>query len=117
VALLDRAIVHLLPAVPRPIVRSISSRYIAGDALTDATHTVRTLNAHGKLATKSCGPPGSQDLTFAERGDRPPPSQGGDLPQRVAAHGRRPAYHVLLAATGRNLRQRFWLISAVLAIA
>ncbi len=50
-ALLDRAIVHLLPAVPRPVVRIISSRYIAGSDLHDAVETVRRLNAHGKKAT------------------------------------------------------------------
>jgi proline dehydrogenase len=50
-ALLDQAIVRLLPAMPRPVVRRISSRYIAGDHLADATATVRTLNAEGKLAT------------------------------------------------------------------
>ena len=49
--LLDRAIVRLLPAVPRPVVRRISSRYIAGDRLSDATATVRGLNEEGKLAT------------------------------------------------------------------
>jgi proline dehydrogenase len=51
VALLDRAIVQLLPAMPRPVVRRISSRYIAGDQLSDATVTVRALNEEGKLAT------------------------------------------------------------------
>ncbi len=50
-ALLDRAIVRLLPAVPRPVVRHISSRYIAGPELTDATATVRALNRERKLAT------------------------------------------------------------------
>ncbi|MHB8642108.1 MAG: proline dehydrogenase family protein [Gaiellaceae bacterium] len=50
-ALLDRAIVHLLPAVPRPVVRLISSRYIAGSKLHDAVETVRDLNAQGKKAT------------------------------------------------------------------
>jgi hypothetical protein len=30
---------------------------------------------------------------------------------------RPPPYHVLLTATGRNPRQRFWLISTVLATA
>jgi proline dehydrogenase len=51
VALLDRAIVHLLPAVPRPVVRIISSRYIAGSEVHDAVETVRDLNAHRKKAT------------------------------------------------------------------
>ena len=66
-------------------------------------------------ASKFCGPSGSQDLAFAEREDRPPPSQGGDLPQRVAAHGRRPAYHGTTQATRRNPRQRLWPNSAVFA--
>jgi proline dehydrogenase len=51
VALLDRAIVRLLPAVPRPVVRRISSRYIAGTRLEDATRVVAELNRAGKLAT------------------------------------------------------------------
>jgi proline dehydrogenase len=51
VALLDRAIVRMLPAVPRPIVRMISERYIAGTELADACRVVERLNAAGKLAT------------------------------------------------------------------
>src|SRR5947209_599484 len=51
VALLDRAIVRLLPAVPRPVVQRLSSRYIAGPTLDDAIRVVRRLNAKGKLAT------------------------------------------------------------------
>lgn len=50
-ALLDRAIVRLLPAVPKPIVRRLSSRYIAGPSLDDAIRVVERLNAKGKLAT------------------------------------------------------------------
>src|SRR5437870_10157159 len=49
--LLDRAIVQLLPAVPRPLVQKLSQRYIAGPELRDARETVRLLNAEGKLAT------------------------------------------------------------------
>jgi proline dehydrogenase len=51
VALLDRAIVRLLPAVPKPAVRRLSSRYIAGPSLEDAIRVVQRLNAKGKLAT------------------------------------------------------------------
>jgi proline dehydrogenase len=51
VALLDRAIVRLLPAVPRPVVRRISRRYIAGERLEDALAVVEQLNAAGKTAT------------------------------------------------------------------
>jgi proline dehydrogenase len=51
VAILDRAIVRLLPAVPRPVVQKLSQRYIAGPELKDARETVRRLNAEGKSAT------------------------------------------------------------------
>jgi proline dehydrogenase len=51
VSLLDRAIVSVLPAVPKPVVRRVSSRYIAGTELADARRVVAELNAAGKLAT------------------------------------------------------------------
>jgi proline dehydrogenase len=51
VKLLDRAIVRLLPAVPRPVVRRLSAPYIAGPTLADARATVASLNEAGKLAT------------------------------------------------------------------
>jgi proline dehydrogenase len=51
VAIFDRAIVRLLPAVPRPVVQKLSERYIAGPELRDARAAVRHINAEGKLAT------------------------------------------------------------------
>jgi proline dehydrogenase len=51
VAVLDRAIVRLLPAVPKPVVQRLSSRYIAGSTIDDAMRVVGRLNAKGKLAT------------------------------------------------------------------
>jgi proline dehydrogenase len=51
VALLDKAIVRMLPAVPRPVVRRLSERYIAGATVDDAVRVVRRLNARGKMAT------------------------------------------------------------------
>jgi len=51
VTLLDRAIVRVLPAVPRPVVRRLSQRYIAGPALEDAVEVVRSLNEEAKMAT------------------------------------------------------------------
>jgi proline dehydrogenase len=51
VALLDRAIVRVLPAVPRPVVRRLSERYIAGSTLAEACRVVAELNAAGKMAT------------------------------------------------------------------
>jgi proline dehydrogenase len=50
-ALLDRAIARVLPAVPKPVVRRLSDRYIAGPELEDAVETVRALNEAGKKAT------------------------------------------------------------------
>jgi proline dehydrogenase len=51
VALLDRAIVRVLPAVPRPVVKRLSQRYIAGSSLDDAVHVATVLNGTGKMAT------------------------------------------------------------------
>jgi proline dehydrogenase len=51
VAILDRALVTLLPAVPKPVVRKLAQRYIAGPDLADAVRVVRRLNGQGKLAT------------------------------------------------------------------
>jgi proline dehydrogenase len=49
--LVDSAIVRFLPAVPKPVVRRISGRYIAGEELDDALVVVRRLNDSGRLAT------------------------------------------------------------------
>ncbi len=50
-AALDYLLSRSLPFVPRPIVRRIARRYIAGDALTDAARVVRALNGNGFMAT------------------------------------------------------------------
>jgi proline dehydrogenase len=47
----DRAIVRLLPIVPRSIVQRLSAPYIAGAALEDARGVVARLNSEAKLAT------------------------------------------------------------------
>lgn len=49
--MLNRALVTVLPLVPRPLVWRISKRYIAGTSLEDALDTVRTLNEGGMSAT------------------------------------------------------------------
>jgi proline dehydrogenase len=51
VALVDRAIVRMLPAVPRGVVKRLSQRYIAGPELADACRAVRSLNGESKAAT------------------------------------------------------------------
>jgi proline dehydrogenase len=48
---IDSAIVRVLPAVPRQIVRRLSAPYIAGPTLDHAVEVVKRLNAEGKLAT------------------------------------------------------------------
>ena len=47
----DKAIANSVPVIPRPIVKKISSRYIAGDTLDEAVSTVRDLNEQGCVAT------------------------------------------------------------------
>jgi len=51
VSLFDQVVARALPAVPKPVVRLFSARYIAGSALADAVPVVQRLNGEGKLAT------------------------------------------------------------------
>ena len=47
----NRLLVTGLPAVPKPIVGKVASRYVAGEALADAVRAVRNLNQQGAMAT------------------------------------------------------------------
>lgn len=47
----DYLLSRALPLVPRPIVRRVSRRYIAGESLPEALRVVRSLNQRGLLAT------------------------------------------------------------------
>ena len=49
--IVDKAIANSVPVIPRPIVKRISSRYIAGDTLDEAISTVRNLNEEGCVTT------------------------------------------------------------------
>ena len=49
--ILDKAIAESVSVIPRPIVRRISRRYIAGDTLDEAVETVRDLNRQSCVAT------------------------------------------------------------------
>ena len=49
--MLNDLIVRTLPLVPRPIVRRVASRYVAGETLDDAVRTLRELNSRGCMAT------------------------------------------------------------------
>ena len=44
-------VVRTLPFVPKPLVRRVASRYVAGETLADAVGCVRRLNREGCLAT------------------------------------------------------------------
>ena len=48
---INRLVVATLPLVPKPIVRKVSSRYIAGDTLGDAVEVIRDLQQQGVCAT------------------------------------------------------------------
>jgi proline dehydrogenase len=48
---LDKIIAESVPVIPRPIVRRISRRYIAGDTLDEAVRSVLDLNRSGCVAT------------------------------------------------------------------
>jgi proline dehydrogenase len=47
----NRLLVTGLPAVPKPIVGRVASRYVAGESLDAAIRVVRTLNQQGAMAT------------------------------------------------------------------
>ena len=47
----NRVLVTGLPAVPKPIVGRVASRYVAGETLDDAVRVVRELNGQGAMAT------------------------------------------------------------------
>ena len=49
--MLDHILARSLPLVPRPIVRRVSRRYIAGETLSEALETVRELNAQKLMVT------------------------------------------------------------------
>ena len=47
----NRLLVTGLPAVPKPIVGRVASRYVAGETLVDAVRVVRKLNQQGAMGT------------------------------------------------------------------
>ncbi|HEY4574260.1 MAG TPA: proline dehydrogenase, partial [Thermoanaerobaculia bacterium] len=47
----NRLLVTGLPAVPKPIVGRVASRYVAGEELADAVRVIRDLNQQGAMAT------------------------------------------------------------------
>jgi proline dehydrogenase len=99
VALLDRAIVRLLPAVPKPVVQRLSSRYIAGPSLDDAVRVVQRLNAKGKLATVDVL---GEEITNADEA-RAIAGQYHDVLARIDAEGLDANVSVKLTGLGLEL--------------
>lgn len=66
----NQAIAVLLPYVPKPIVRKVSDRYIAGVTLDDAVKTVRALNQKGAMATVDVLGEYIKDLSEAKENTR-----------------------------------------------
>ena len=50
-ALIDRLVVATLPLIPKPIVKAVASRYVAGDTLEAALDKMRALAAEGAMGT------------------------------------------------------------------
>ncbi len=48
----NKVVARTLPVVPKPIVRRVSSRYIAGETLDEALDTVARLNREGMMTTQ-----------------------------------------------------------------
>jgi proline dehydrogenase len=49
--LFDKLIRYGMPFIPKPIVRRVAQRYVAGEAVADAVRTIRELNVEGAMAT------------------------------------------------------------------
>ena len=50
-SLFDMLVKYGMPFVPKPIVGRVARRYVAGDTLDDAVHTLRALNEEGAMGT------------------------------------------------------------------
>jgi proline dehydrogenase len=49
--LLNKITIGMMPAIPKPVVGKVASRYIAGPNLSDAVKKVKSLNSKGAVAT------------------------------------------------------------------
>jgi len=65
---LDRVIAHTLPFVPKPLVRKVANRYIAGETLDEALRVTAALNRNGVRATLDILGEDVHNLEQAQRG-------------------------------------------------
>jgi len=63
--ILDRAIAESVTVIPRPIVKRISSRYIAGERMEEMIETIRDLSREGCVATVDVLGEGTKDKADA----------------------------------------------------
>jgi proline dehydrogenase len=96
---IDKAIAASVPAVPRPIVRRIARRYMAGETLSEAVETVRALNKEGCVATVDVLGEFTRDRADAER----KLEEYREVVDAVVANGLSSGISVKLTALGLDL--------------
>ncbi|HKA37510.1 MAG TPA: proline dehydrogenase family protein [Thermoanaerobaculia bacterium] len=105
---INTLIVRTLPLVPRPLVRLVASRYVAGETLDDAIRAVRHLNSEGCMATLDVL---GEDVTNLSETDETV-SEYLEALEAILAHGLDSNLSVKLTAYGLKLdparcRQQF----------
>ncbi len=96
---LHTLIVRTLPLVPKPVVRQIASRYVAGETLEDALATVKQLGAQGCMATLDVL---GEDVTRREETEQTVSDYERAL-EEIAARGLDANISVKLTALGLKL--------------
>ena len=79
----DALVKHGMPWVPKPIVSRVARRYVAGESIDDAVHTLREMNAEGAMGTVDVLGEEVRDRSKTERAV----SQYLDLLSRIEAEG------------------------------
>ena len=97
----DRLIANSVSAIPRPIVRKISGRYIAGEYLDEAVETIRDLDREGCVATVDV----LGESTGSERAAAGNLEQYKQVLDALEEHGFESGISVKLTGLGLNLDQ------------
>ena len=100
---INRVIVATMPLVPKPIVRRIASRYVAGETLDEAMAMVATLNAEGCMATLDVL---GEDVTRKEETEETVVAYGRAV-EEIAKRGLDSNISVKLTALGLKLDAAF----------
>jgi proline dehydrogenase len=100
---LNRVIVATMPLVPKPIVRRIASRYVAGETLDEAMAMVASLNAEGCMATLDVL---GEDVTRKEETEETVVAYGRAV-EEIAKRGLDSNISVKLTAIGLKLDPAF----------